>query len=353
MPEPTPPAFPGPIDPPQLTVPEPPPEVGLGSPWAPADGENRDRILDWWRSWWRRVFFPWLAAFLAWLNAWLEAAEDYIKRHAISGYSWRTTATALNPTGLTTVTLTGVDQEYRPVVVGDLVSDQTSFERYGIVRSVVDETHASVETLGQLHGLPGYGWWITTTTIGASGTTTVELPTAADRVPQLHDLVLDTTALTRYGVITSIVDATHAVVTPLGILRGPQGPPGVAELGHFDVTTPSIPAAGVYQGEMAAQPQMVGAFTVSTDKPAWVRVYASEAYMLADADRGITIPLNIALDHGCYLDFVAVPSELYKALTPGVQLTDLGDGLWLSVVNTDPDDAQAVAVHFDYRTFRE
>jgi len=412
--------FPGPFDPPELDVPLPPPEVGFGSPWAPADGENRDRILDWWRMWWRRVFFPWLSAFLAALNAWLEAAEAYIIAHAISGYSWRTTATVLDPVvGHTTAaTFTGVDQAFRPLVVGDLVADETAAKTYGEITAVIDATHATVTTLGKLSGLDGHSWWTTTTPISATGTTDVTLTAEAGRLPQVGDFVSDQTSALRYGEVTALIDATHVTVAPLGVLRGlagfgwwvtattiahtgttdvvlssgpdrlPQindlvvdetpssaygeiiavgdathvtvayvntleGPAGVADLGAFDFTTPTLASEGVYQGQMAAQPQMVGAFTVTVDHPAWVRVYASQAYMLADASRDILTPLNIAADHGCYLDFVGVLSELSKTLTPGVQITDLGDGVWLSVTNTDLADPQDIRVHLDYRIFRE
>ena len=98
---------------------------------------------------------------------------------------------------------------------------------------------------------------------------------------------------------------------------------------------------------------MVGAFVLDTDWPCWVRVYASEAYLLADVSRLPETPLNIADDHGCYLDFVSIPSELSKTLTPGIMFTDIGAGVWLSIVNLDINDPAAVAVHFDYRIFRE
>jgi len=81
---------------PALTTPEVPPVVGVGSPWAPANGENRDRILDWWRSWWVNTHFPWVDAWSAWwgsqwaalasyLNAWVTDASAYITANAIQG----------------------------------------------------------------------------------------------------------------------------------------------------------------------------------------------------------------------------------------------------------------------------
>jgi len=85
-----------PTDAPALTTPEVPPEVGFGSPWAPANGENRDRILDWWRSWFTNVFFTWTATWSTWwltqwqtlatyLNTWITDASTYIETNAIQG----------------------------------------------------------------------------------------------------------------------------------------------------------------------------------------------------------------------------------------------------------------------------
>lgn len=216
--------FPGPFDPPELTVPYPPPEVGEASPWAPADGENRDRILDWWRAWWRRVFFPWLANFIGYLNTWLEDAEAYIIAHAISGYSFRTTTTPLDPNiGNTTDAVFIVDQAFRPLVVGDLVLDETTSSIYGEITALVDPTHATVTTLGTLKGVAGHGWWVTATPISATGTTDVVITPETDRVPQINDLVSDESSALRYGIVTALVDSTHVTVSPLGVLRGLPG----------------------------------------------------------------------------------------------------------------------------------
>jgi hypothetical protein len=343
--------FPGPFDPPELTVPLPPPIVGTGSPWAPADGENRDRILDWWRMWFRRVFFPWLASFIAYLNTWLTDAETYIIAHSIAGYSIRLTADPLALTGTTNVTITlGEDDTHRPLTVGDVVLDQTTDSRFGIVTTVIDATHATVQTQGTVKGTTGNGWWVTATTIAHTGTTDVILVAQTDRTVQLNDLVVDSSTTSAYGAVTTITDPTHVTVTYIGTL---QGPPGIADAGFFNYTTPALAPGAVNQSQMIAEPNMVGAFSVNTTHPAWVRVYASNAYMIADATRTITTPLDIAADHGCYLDFVSTALELTKTLTPGIQLTDLGLGLWLSITNTDPTDPQTIAVHFDYRIFRQ
>ena len=144
---------PTPLDPPPQVVPEAPPIVGVGSPWTPADGENRDRILDWWRAWFHRVFFPWSVKTTDDLNTWVVDASEYIDLHAISGYSWRKTDTPIATGGTTTVELTIA--QYHPIMVGDLVSDTTLESNYGRITSVVDTTHADVEWVGSLQGEPG------------------------------------------------------------------------------------------------------------------------------------------------------------------------------------------------------
>lgn len=362
---PEPPLIPDTTPAPTLDVPLPPPEVGFGSPWAPADGENRDQILDWWRMWFRRVFFPWIDAWIAYwaaqwqkvidyVNTWIDAADEYITLHAVNGHSWWKTDTVIATTGTTDVEIP-FDQ-YRPILIGDLVSDSTEDISYGQVTALIDNTHATVTYLGTLRGLTGaagFGWWPTVTPIAHTGTTDVVL-SLGDRDPQVGDLVVDSSDSVAYGQISAVTDPEHVTVTYIGTL---QGPPGIATVGAFDYTTATLAANGdpgdTYQGQMAGQPNMVGAYVLTTDNPAWVRIYASEAYMIADQARGILTPLNIADDHGCYLDFVSIGGELTKTLTPGIQFTDIGVGLWLSITNTDGVNPAAVAIHFDYRIFRE
>lgn len=351
---------------PPLVVPYPPPEVGFGSPWAPADAENRDSILDWWRAWWLRVFFPWIARWIAYwaaqwariieyLNTWLNYAGEYIEEHAVAGLSWRRTDTEIVPDATTLVEITPLpNADIRPLLVGEYVSDTTRDVNYGVIVSVVDETHANVEWLGSLLGLPGYGWWSTVTEIADTGTTPVVLAASPDREPQVNDLVVSTAESDNYGRIVTVTTPTNVVVEYLGSLRGPAG---IAELGEYDLLTPVLEPQNdpgdTLQLQMTPFPQMVGAFVLTTDWPCWVRVYASEAYMLADASRLPLTPLVISDDHGCYLDFVSIPGELTKTLTPGIQFTDIGLGLWLSVRNMDVNDPAEIAIHFDYRTFRE
>lgn len=227
-----------PTPPPALDVPLAPPEVGFGSPWAPADGENRDRILDWWRMWWRRVFFPWVIAWTAYwdaqwtrlalyINTWISAADEYIIEHAIAGYSFRTTATPIAATGTTDVVITvGEDTDHRPLVVGDLVVDETQDSRFGVITVVIDDTHATVAVLGAFKGYAGHGWWVTATVIAHAGTTAVILPIDATRIPQVGDIVVDSSASAAWGAITIVTDATHATVAYIGTLQGPIGPQG-------------------------------------------------------------------------------------------------------------------------------
>lgn len=353
-----------PTPPPTLNVPLPPPEVGFGSPWAPADAENRDRILDWWRMWFRRVFFPWIEAWtaywaaqwariIAYLNEWLNYAGEYIEDHAVNGHSWWKTDTPIAPESVTVVEITPPD-EFRPLLVGDLVSDTTREVNYGRIVAVIDETHAEVEWIGSLLGLPGYGWWSTETEIEPTGTTDVILDVSLDREPQVNDIVVSTAESGNYGRITVVADPTHVTVEYLGSLRGPAG---VASLGDIDIAVPELAPYGdpgdTYQAQLDPFPQMVGAYVLTTTAPSWIRVYASEAYMIADENRAPETPLVISDDHGCYLDFVGIPGELSKTLTPGIMFSDIGEGLWLSVMNMDINDPAAFVVHFDYRIFRE
>lgn len=287
-----PPQPPEPVDPPnppELGVPLPPPEVGFGSPWAPADAENRDRILDWWRAWFRSVFFPWIAmwtkywndwrtALLAYLDSWLAYAGDYIEEHAVAGYSWRKTDTALNPTGTTEVEIIPFD-ELRPILVGDMVSDTSDMTRYGQVTALVDDTHAVVTTLGSLRGIEGLSWWSTVTPIASSGSTPVVLPVDSDpnRRPQVGDLVSDQSDDTNYGRVTIVTDATHVTVTYLGSLRGevgPQGPQGIPGVVQsivagdnvtVDATDPANPIVSSTGGGSGSVESIVAGDNVTVD----------------------------------------------------------------------------------------
>jgi len=185
--------------------------------------------------WWARVFFPWVVAWTlywdtqwqrlaAYINTWIAAADEYITEHAISGYSWRTTATPINPGGATNVTITA--DVARPLVVGDFVSDQSANTRYGVITAVIDATHATVEYLGSLGGavgLTGHGWWPTATAIAHAGDTAVILAAETDRAPQPGDFVVDQTDTHAYGLITVVTDPTHVTVSFVGVLSAATG----------------------------------------------------------------------------------------------------------------------------------
>jgi len=227
---------PAPLSP---TIPLNPPMVGEASPFDHVDGQNRDLILESIRSWvrhqlrawttaWQEYLVYWLQLVEDWLNGFITAADAYITEHAIAGYSFRVTATAIAATGTTDVTITtGLDAEHRPLVVGDLVVDSTVDGRFGAITVVIDGTHATVQPLGTLKGYAGFGWWTTSTTIAHSGTTAVVIPTNPTRGPQLDDLVVDASDSHAYGTISAITDATNVVVTYLGTLQGPQGIQGI------------------------------------------------------------------------------------------------------------------------------
>lgn len=266
-----------PTPPPTLNVPLPPPEVGEGSPWAPADSENRDRILDWWRMWFRRVFFPWIEAFTTYwdaqwnrlatyINTWITAADTYISEHAIAGYGFRPTATDIAGSGTTNVVFTNVDTEFRPVVVGDLALDESSDGNFGIVTVVIDATHATVQYLGSLRGAAGYSWRLTDTPIADSGTTNVILEADTVRPFNLGDLVLDTTSDGNFGVITTLIDPTHVTVTFAGSLRGPSGADGVNGLSwrYTDVTIAGSGTTDVVFSGSPTPPLQIGDLVTDT-----------------------------------------------------------------------------------------
>ena len=222
---------PSPLSP---TVPLNPPMVGEASPFDHVDAQNRDLILESIRAWvrgplrswtraWQDYLTYWLALVSDWLNLFVTEADAYITEHAISGYSWRTTVTPINPTGTTVVTISVPDPEHRPLAIGDLVSDESADLRYGMIVALIDDTHATVNSLGILRGLAGFGWWKTATAIAHSGTTAVVLAADATRKAQVNDFVVDSTTTAAYGQITVVTDPTHVTVAYQGTLQGPSG----------------------------------------------------------------------------------------------------------------------------------
>jgi len=209
-----------------------PPMVGTADPWIHVDGQNRDLILESIRTWVRVSLLPWTTLWqtqltdweseaAAQLNAWMELADAYITEYAVAGLSFRTTETPIAGAGTTNVVLVVTDAA-RPVVVGDLVLDSEADGNYGIVTAVIDATHATVNYVGTLRGPIGLSWRSTATDIAGAGTTNVVLTPGF----ALGDLVLTTNADGNYGIITAVIDATHATVTYLGTLLGPVGPAG-------------------------------------------------------------------------------------------------------------------------------
>lgn len=302
------PGEPGP--PPSLNVPLPPPLVGEGSPWAPADAENRDRILDWWRMWFRHVFFPWIAAFIAYwdaqwdrlaayLNTWITAADAYIVEHAIAGLSFRTTATDIAGSGTTDVVFTGVDVEHRPLIIGDLVLDQSPDGNFGSITALIDGTHATVTFLGSLRGpigltgANGHGWWTTVTTIAHSGSTAVII-TAGDRPVQMGDFVIDQSASAAYGEIAVVTDPTHVTVTFLGTLQGPSGGGGGGGIDSVvgsstidvDATDPANPVVSVNPAGLDFAPLPVDS-TLS-----YINITGAYGWVDSSGTRGVILSIN-------------------------------------------------------------
>jgi hypothetical protein len=181
----------------------------------------------------------------------MELADAYITEYAVAGLSFRTTETPIAPEGTTNVVLI-VSDAARPVVVGDLVLDSESDGNYGIVTAVIDATHATVNYVGTLRGPIGLSWRTTATDIAGAGTTDVVLAPGF----ALGDLVVTTQVDSNYGMITALIDATHATVAYQGSLRGavgPAGPSGVVQaivagsgvsVDNTDPTHPIVSSSG-------------------------------------------------------------------------------------------------------------
>ena len=217
-------------------IPLNPPMVGTASPFIHVDGQNRDLILEAIRTWVRVSLLPWTTSWQSqlteWegdvatqLDAWMTEAEEYITEYAVAGYSFRTTVTPIAPEGTTNVVLTSTD--VRPLVVGDLVLDESSDGNYGQITVVIDATHATVTYLGSLRGPTGYSVRLTNTPIADEGTTNVALAADDTNPFQVGDIVLDTTSDSNFGQITAIIDTTHVTVNFQGTLKGAQGIQGV------------------------------------------------------------------------------------------------------------------------------
>lgn len=255
-------------------IPLNPPMVGTASPFIAVDGENRDLVLESIRAWMRTVFLVWIKSWedqlTEWegdietqLDAWMVEAAAYITEHAVAGLSFRTTTTALNATGTTNAVFV-VDTDLRPLTVGDLVLTQNISGNYGTITAIIDDTHATVTTIGSLRGAAGLSFRQTATPIAGSGTTNVVLSVTTGWPPVVGDLVVDTTTDSNFGQVTVVTDATHVTVTYLGTFKGANGADGAPGAPgtnglitsivagtpnvHIDSTTPSAPIVNVDPG---------------------------------------------------------------------------------------------------------
>jgi hypothetical protein len=102
----------------------------------------------------------------------------------------------------------------------------------------------------------------------------------------------------------------------------------------FTVSTGTL-AAGAFQiVSFTATP--VGMFTnISSDFPARLKVFLTNAYAVADNGR----PVNIELtgEHGCFLEAVTIPANLNLDLSPPASYyaTVVGNLLYMSITNND------------------
>lgn len=157
---------PAPLSP---TVPYNPPMVGDSSPFDHVDGENRDSILESIRTWARHPLRNWTTAWQSYLAYWLTAVEGWLNTFAVDASAYITT-----------------------------------------------------------NAIPGFAWWYTTGTLnpttGGSATVLITIPNGSVHYLQVNDLVIETGSDSLFGIVTAVVDATHATVLTLGSLRGVPGP---------------------------------------------------------------------------------------------------------------------------------
>jgi len=80
-------------------------------------------------------------------------------------------------------------------------------------------------------------------------------------------------------------------------------------------------------------------YKIVTNRPAWVRAYATAAYRTADVGRVITDDIDRTNDHGLLFEFITATGELTWALSPGVELFNLDSTLatdiYFRIVNLD------------------
>lgn len=339
---------PAPLSP---NVPLNPPMIGEATPFDRVDAQNRDIILEAIRAWargplrewttkWQYALVKFILDVTAWLNRVIKGMWEYIDAHTIK--SLKAFATTLNPGQPATATITGTinDPEFR----------------FGIPK-----------------GDPGRSWWLTNTRFGPNpGSQVTVLGANSSKPAAVGDYVMfiapdaeeDDPDNGRFGIVTSIVTAPSVVrLTPTGSLRGPAGfaepgtvevVTGVLEAPEFDGETDENNPGSFYSGPLLT-PEMAGVYDLTVSGPAWVRVYVSEEYALADINRLEPEPIDIKKNFGIYLDYLASAEDVssyYKVLSPGVQYTKVDDKpLWVVIRNL-ADAPASITLTQNFLTFR-
>ena len=196
--------------------------VGFASPFGPSDGQNRDLILEAIRTWASQNLLPWSAAWDTFFNALIPQLTTYINAKAVAGYSWRLTSSIIATTG-NSVAVFAVDPN-RPLTINDLVSDASFPIRYGIVTSVIDDSHANVSYVGVLGNTGG----VVVSIIAGKSVAIDNTDPARPIITSIKPLGVN---VKDYGAIgdgvaddtTAITNALAAVYTLGGIVYMPSG----------------------------------------------------------------------------------------------------------------------------------
>jgi hypothetical protein len=148
------------------SIPLNPPMVGSVNPFVHVDGNNRDLILEAIRTWIRVSLLPWTTSWQDQLTEWESDVETQLD-------AWMVLADAY---------ITA-------------------------------------------HAISGYSFRPTVTDIAPAGTTNVVLANVDEtfRPVVVGDLILDGSPDSNYGIVTVVIDATHATVVFVGTLRGLPG----------------------------------------------------------------------------------------------------------------------------------
>jgi len=339
-------------DPVLQDVPLNPPMIGTADPFNRVDGQNRDTVIAAIRAWFRKIFLPWLAAWtefwtnwrtklindwntfrlsiVNWLNGWTHAIEvwiddvltqmeNYILEHTINTISIGEIATGA-PGSYADASITGT--------INDVVVNFTIPRGYN-----------------------GRGWFSIDQQIPVDGSI-IDAVVVNNDAPNYHDFAISVGS-GNYGYITDVISkiSENQWAVKVQYIDTLRGSPGIAYAGNITVDFDDAPSGDVKTGQLDVE-QMIGAFKITTNAQCWVRIYASEAHMIADENRLIDEPIDVSTDHGVYLDYVSIPTSLVKTLSPGVMISDTGDGIWYSITNTS-NIVSDISVNLDYRIFRE